>query len=109
MAGAISLPSDEEQGGFKKTLNQARNWVNKKINRGDESTPLLGGEPRKTKSRILITLLSLVIAVAVLAVSLFFWLNHRDTITRGDYTIILSNTFKKLNAFSYSSSRINRR
>jgi hypothetical protein len=86
MPGAISLPPDEESGGFRKNLNQARNWLDKKWN-GDhsENTPLLNRErgtvepPRRTNFRIITTIAAFVVALIILGVTAGFWFNkHYD-------------------------------
>jgi hypothetical protein len=82
MPGAISLPSDEENGGFKQSFNQARNWFDKKWN-GDQSeaAPLLNRErgtvepPRRTNFRIITTIAALVLALIALGVTVGLWFN----------------------------------
>lgn len=84
MSGAISLPSDEENGGFKKNFYQARNWLDKKWN-GDQSetAPLLNRErgtvepPRRTNFRIITTIVALVIALIILGITIGVWFNKQ--------------------------------
>lgn len=82
MPGAISLPSyEQENGGIKKNLNQARAWFNKKWNGEDnsESTPLLGDDeaaPRKSKFRIIVTITAVVVALIALGAIIGLWVNR---------------------------------
>lgn len=85
MSGAISLPSDERNGGVKDSLNQARHWFDKKWN-GDnsETAPLLNRErgtlepPRKTTFRIVVTSVLLIIALVVLGLVAGIWFKHHE-------------------------------
>ena len=80
MAEAISSSSNKS--GIKQSWDQALRWLDKKWNgERDENTPLLNRErgtvepPRKTTFRIVTTIVALVLAVALLGVTIGLWYN----------------------------------
>lgn len=82
MAGAISLPSNEDETGIKQSWNQALRWFNRKWNgERDENSPLLNHErgtvepPRKTTFRTATTTVALLLALILLGVTVGLWYN----------------------------------
>ena len=77
--GNISLPSDEENGGF---VSNTRNWFNKRWNgNSGETIPLLGGDHqqnKKTTFRVIVTGVVLLIALAVLGLVAGLWYRHHE-------------------------------
>ncbi|KAI8357780.1 hypothetical protein BD560DRAFT_426345 [Blakeslea trispora] len=83
MAGGISLPSDENNQGFKGSLNKAKDWFNAKWNGDqDENTPLLDRQrgtmssPRRTTFRTVVTVSAIVAVFVLIGITFGLWFDN---------------------------------